>query len=158
MRVCPAERSAATSLVTSESMSSPEPMPVELMVDMVEILSGRHVEKRATPLIQVAPHLQRLFTRHLADDVAGGSLAHGDHHGVGVGVDTEFQVSAVGTKEIAHLLRDRGHALPLLDLGNRRGSGMRSGHRGGARVCDWLWGRRAGYRTNGLGIHVASSK
>jgi hypothetical protein len=50
MRVCPAERSAATSLDTSESMSSPEPMPVELIA-MVQSISGSHVEKRARPLI-----------------------------------------------------------------------------------------------------------
>ena len=31
MRVCPAERSAATSSDTSESMLSPEPMPVEVI-------------------------------------------------------------------------------------------------------------------------------
>ena len=51
MRVCPAERSAATSLDTSESMSSPEPMPVEVIVDMIQSMSGCHVEKCARPLI-----------------------------------------------------------------------------------------------------------
>ena len=51
MRVCPAERSAATSLDTSESMSSPEPIPVEEMVDMIQSVSGCHVEKRAGPLV-----------------------------------------------------------------------------------------------------------
>src|SRR3982751_3715883 len=95
MRVCPAERSAVTSLDTSESMSSPEPMPVELIVDMVQIISGRHVEKRARPLIQVLPHLQRLFIGKLADDFAGGRFTHRDDHGVCIGIDAEFEISAI---------------------------------------------------------------
>src|SRR5688572_21627240 len=136
MRVCPAERSAATSLETSVSISSPEPMPVELMVDMIQILSGCHVEKRARPLIQVAPHLQRLFRRNLADDFAGGSFAHGDHHGMRIGVDAEFEVPAVGAKVIAQLLCDGGHSLPHVDLGSHRGGGSGNGRRGGTRVHD----------------------
>src|SRR5688572_3808938 len=137
MRFCPAERSAATRSDTSESMLSPEPMPVEVIAIM-QSFSGCHVEKCAGPLIQKAPHLQRFFTWNLANDFAGGGFAHGDHHAVGIGVDAEFQVSAIRTQVIAHLLRHGGHALPHLALGCRRGGGTDSGRHGVARVRDRL--------------------
>ena len=97
MRVWPADFSAVTNLETSESMSSPEPMPVELIVAMNQRLSGCHVKKRARPLIQMAPHLKRFFIRDLPDDCAGSRFTHGDDHVVSIGVDAKFQVPAIRT-------------------------------------------------------------
>ena len=77
---------------------------------------------------------------------------------VGIGIDAEFQVSAAGTQVIAQLLGHGLHAMALLALGDRRGGGTGSGRHGAARFRDRLGGRCAGFRTNGLGIHVASSK
>src|SRR5690606_26508262 len=63
-------RSAATSWVTSEWMSRPEPRPGEEMVAMVASISGSGIHECARLRIRETQHLQGDFARDAAHDVA----------------------------------------------------------------------------------------